>query len=246
MLTREKLATFGIEVVVVVVGILIAFQVEEWREDRQRSRDLDAALIRLAEETEANLRACELVIPILTNHARSVGAVVRTLNDGYLSDENIGMFNDGLTRVGYVTGTPYSETVAEEMIATGLLKDLKDTELRNHVATLPVRIAGARSWNSDPLGSLRAAVTEVTMAVNFQYHGELPEPKDIDVPDTSFEDGISVDYVLDELIANQALKNVFIEAADTHLDMWRNHRDVCRKFEEVQSSLTEMNRHSTR
>jgi hypothetical protein len=56
ILTREKLATYGIEVLVVVFGILIAFQVEEWREDRQRSRDLDAALIRLAEETAANLK----------------------------------------------------------------------------------------------------------------------------------------------------------------------------------------------
>jgi hypothetical protein len=59
ILTREKLATFGIEVVVVVFGILIAFQVEELREDRQRSRDRDAALIRLAEETAANLQHCE-------------------------------------------------------------------------------------------------------------------------------------------------------------------------------------------
>ena len=243
ILTKKKLATYGIEVLVVVIGILIAFQVDEWREDRHRSRDLDAALIRLAEETVANLRACELVGPILANHARSVVAVVRALNDSHLSDANIESFDAGLIRVGYVTGAPYSETVAEEMIATGLLKDLKNTELRNHVATLPVRIKGARNWDTDPLGSLRAAVTEVAKAVNFEYHGELPEPKDIDVPDTSFEDGISVDYVLEDLIANQTLKNVFIEAADTHLDMWRNHMDVCRKFEEIQSSLAEMNRH---
>jgi len=242
ILTKEKLATCGIEVLVVVFGILIAFQVDEWREDRQRSRDLDAALIRLAEETAANLHACELVVPILADHARSVVAVVRALNDGHLSDANIGSFDAGLIRVGYVTGAPYSETVAEEMIATGLLKDLKNTELRNRVAILPVRIDGARNWGTDPLGSLRAAVTEVAKAVDFEYHGELPEPKDIDVPDTSFEDGISVDYLLEELIANQTLKNVFIEAADTHLDMWRIHKDVCRKFQEIQSSLTEMNR----
>ena len=31
ILTREKLATYGIEVIVVVFGILIAFQVDEWR-----------------------------------------------------------------------------------------------------------------------------------------------------------------------------------------------------------------------
>jgi hypothetical protein len=242
-LTQKKLATYGIEVLVVVFGILIAFQVDEWREDRNRSRDLDAALNRLAEETVSNLRACEFVLPILANHARSVVAVVRALNDGHLSDANIELFDAGLIRVGYFTGAPYLETVAEEMIATGMLKDLENTELRNHIATLPVRIKGARNWDNDPMGSLRAAVAEVAKAVSFEYHGELPEPKDIDAPDTSFEDGISVDYVFEDLIANQMLKNVFVEAADTHLDMWRNHMDVCRKFEEIQSSLTEMNRH---
>ena len=243
ILTREKLATYGIEMLVVVFGILIAFQVEEWREDRQRSRDRDAALIRLAEETAANVRLCELVVPILADHAQWVLSVVRALNDGQLDDASIGSFDAGLIRVGYVTGAPYSETVAEEMIATGLLKDLEDADLRNRVAELPAWIDGARSWASDTRGSLRAAVAEVAKAVDFGYHGELPAPLESDLVDTRFEDGISVDYVFEELVANQTLENVFIEAADTHFDMWRNHRDVCRRFEDIQSSLSEMKGH---
>jgi len=242
ILTKEKLAIYGIEVLVVVFGILIAFQVDEWREDRQRSRDRNAALIRLAEETAANLQHCEKVIPVNADHAQSVLAVVRVLNDGRLSDADIESFDAGLIRVGYVTGAPYSETVAEEMIATGLLKDLENAELRNRVAELPVWIEGARSWDLDPRGSLRATVAEVAKAVDFEYHGKLQVPEDSDGPATGFEDGISVNYVLEELVANRTLKNVFIEAADTHLDMWRNHRNVCGKFEEIQSSLTEMNR----
>ena len=142
-----------------------------------------------------------------------------------------------------MTGTPYSETVAAEMIATGLLKDLENAELRNRIAALPVFIEGARSWESDPRGSLQAAVAEVARAVDFEYRGKLAAPEDIDGPATGFEDGISVDYAFEELVANRTLRNVFIEAADTHLDMWRNHRGVCRRFEEIQSLLTEMNRH---
>jgi hypothetical protein len=144
--------------------------------------------------------------------------------------------------VGYVTGAPYSDSVAEEMIATGLLKELESAELRNRVAELPVWIEGARSWDTDS-GSLRAAVAEVSNAVDFEYHGKFPALAESNGPDTGFEEGMTVDYVLEELIANRTLKNVFIEAADTHLDMWRNHREVCRKFEGIQTSLTRMNRH---
>jgi hypothetical protein len=242
ILTREKLATYGLEVLVVVVGILIAFQVDEWREDRQRSRDRDAALNRLIEETASNLRICELVVSVNANHARNVLTVVRALNEGRLSQADIESFEAGLIKVGYVTGGPYSATVAEEMIATGLLKELESAELRSRVAELPVWIEGARSWDVDN-GSLRAAVNEVAKAVDFEYHGELPAVAENKGPDTGFEDALSVDYVFEELIANRTLKNAFIDAADTHLDMWRNHKEVCRKFEEIQSSLTEMTRH---
>jgi hypothetical protein len=245
ILTKEKLATFGIEVIVVVLGILIAFQVDEWREDRQRGRDLDAALIRLAEETDANLQRCELVMPVHAHHAQSVLTVVRVLNDGNLNDADVALFDAGLIRVGYVTGAPYSDSVAEEMIATGLLKDLDNAELRNLVADLPVWIAGARSWDLDSRGSLQAAIVAVTKAVDFRYQGNLQTPEETDGPATGFEDGIRVNYVLEELVANRTLNNVFIEAADTHLDMWRNHNEVCGKFEEIRSSLNEMSRHQT-
>ena len=100
ILTKKKLATYGIEVLVVVFGILIAFQVDEWREDRQRNRDRDAALIRLAEETAANLRACELVVPVNAEHAQWVLAVVRALNAGHLSDASKESFDAGRIRVG--------------------------------------------------------------------------------------------------------------------------------------------------
>lgn len=243
ILTREKLVTYGIEVLVVVFGILIAFQVEEWREDRQRNRDRNAVLIRLADETAANLRACEVAVPVSTEHTRWVLAVVRALNDGHLPDENVESFDAGLIRVGYILGTPYSVTVAEEMIATGLLKDLEKAELRNQIVAQTVMIEGARSLADDTRGSLKAAVTEVAKAVDFEYHGEFPALTDRDGFNTHFEDGISVVYVLEELVANRILKNVLIEAADTHLDMWYHHRDLCRGFEEIQASLTEMNRH---
>jgi hypothetical protein len=197
ILTREKLTTYGFEVLVVVFGILIAFQVEEWRDDRQRSRDRDAAMIRLAEETAGNLQNCEKVIPVQADHARWVFSVVRALNDAHLSDENIESFDAGLTRVGYVTGAPYSESVAQEMIATGLLKELENPELRNLVAELPVWIRGARNWDLDSRGSIQAAVAEVAKAVDFEYHGELTAPEDSDGPATGFEAGIRVNYVLE-------------------------------------------------
>ena len=79
------------------------------------------------------------------------------------------------------------------------------------------------------------------LSAQAQLLHELTAPEDSDGPATGFEEGISVDYVFEELVANRTLKNFFIEAADTHLDIWRNHRDVCRRFEEIQVLLTDIN-----
>lgn len=58
---------------------------------------------------------------------------------------DIELFDAGLIKVGYVMGTPYPEKVAEEMIATGLLKNLRNAELA-------VWIEGAQSWDLDSRG----------------------------------------------------------------------------------------------
>ena len=56
---KKQMSLLAAEFVVVVLGILIAFQVEEWREGRQEAEEIRASLLRLAEETTANIALCE-------------------------------------------------------------------------------------------------------------------------------------------------------------------------------------------
>jgi hypothetical protein len=235
--TRDKLMTYAIEVVVVVIGILIAFQVEEWRDDRQLSRDRDAALTRLGEETAANLGICQRVVPRFADNARWVMALVKSLNDGVLAEADVASFEAGLIRVGYIQGSPYSVTVAEEMIATGLLKELDDANLRDRIGEMPVWVEDARAWHYDTRGSLRMAVAEVASAVTFGYQDQWPALDNEEFVEPNFEEGISVDYVFDDLVANNTLKNLLLEAADTHVDMWVHHRVLCERFGELKTSL---------
>ena len=56
LLSKKDLVKYFAEMLVVVFGILIAFQVDEWRQDVREQREIDAALVRLKEETASNLR----------------------------------------------------------------------------------------------------------------------------------------------------------------------------------------------
>ena len=58
LLSRQDFVKYLAEILVVVLGILIAFQVEGWRERRQLETDLELAIDRLADETQQNIVSC--------------------------------------------------------------------------------------------------------------------------------------------------------------------------------------------
>ena len=80
LLSRSRTILF--EILVIVIGILLAFQVEEWRENRAEQRDLQAALERLAQETDRNLDLCKYVLPRTRNNAEAMAVVWRSLHSG--------------------------------------------------------------------------------------------------------------------------------------------------------------------
>ena len=81
------------------------------------------------------------------------------------------------------------------------------------------------------------AVIEVAKAVEFEYQGQWPEFETMDVNDLDFEAGIAVKYDFEALLGNAVLKNVLLEAADTHLDMWVHQTVLCGRLEDIRSSL---------
>ena len=62
--SKKQLRVYLAELAIIVFGILIAFQVEEWRDERRNEQDMQASLQRLAEEIKQNLAICEARLPV--------------------------------------------------------------------------------------------------------------------------------------------------------------------------------------
>jgi hypothetical protein len=82
LLSSKDWTGYLVELIVVVPGILIAFQVDEWRDDLQIESNTRAALIRLRDETHANLKNCEDFVPRTSRLARNVQTVLKSLQIG--------------------------------------------------------------------------------------------------------------------------------------------------------------------
>jgi hypothetical protein len=241
-LSRKSLTKYFAEMVVVVLGILIAFQFEEWRQDFREQREIDAALARLKDEIRANLRFCETVSAYSLRQVRAVQTVLNSLQSGHLRESDRAQFEAGLVKIGWIAMPPYFSTVAEEMISTGLLKELDQAELRSVIARIPGSVASTNGRFTRQLEILDVARAELRKSVEFRFNGSIDDSLAAKVESgssTAFVDSIGVTYDFDTLANTIYLKNMAIDAASNQVENFAANQRLCQLFEDVDSQLND-------
>ncbi len=239
LLSRKDLIKYFSEMLVVVLGILIAFQVDEWRDGLQVERDRHAVLMRLKEETQTNLRECEQAVPFRAGLARKVQLVLESLQSGSLREIEIGDFDYGLTHIGFLPRNPYLSSVAEEMIATGLLKELADMDLQTNISSAQVQIDVFRRTIETQSRFLQPILDELARVVEYSYTGTSDLDELRTVAGGVFEGGIEVTYDFASLANNRYLRNLLVEATDGHIDLYVMDYYICDTIGEIDRHLTE-------
>lgn len=241
LLSKQDLIKYVAEVCVVVLGILIAFQVDEWRDGLQTERDRYAVLARLKEETQSNLTECELSVPFRARLAGSVQLALESVQSGSLRQADIGEFEYGLTHIAFLPRNPYLSSVAQEMIATGLLKELDNTALKASITRTQVQIETFREAVAAQGLFLQSTVDELARAVEYSYAGttDLDELRNFGALG-EFEDGVEVSYDLALLAENLYLRNLLIEATDGHIDLYVMDYQICATFNEIDAQLAKL------
>jgi hypothetical protein len=241
LLSKKDWTGYLVELFVVVLGILIAFQVDEWREGLQVERDRHAALIRLKEETQTNIRNCEIAIPLFLRLARSMQLVLTSIQSGRLREGDIDEFEYGLTHIGFLPGRPYLTSVADEMIATGLLKELNIAGLHTNIASAQIQSVQYRQNVATQSRFLQPIVHELARNVEYKYVGEIGLD-DLRNAETmgAFEDGIEVTYDFESLVNNRYLANLLVETADGYIDLYRMNYEFCARIDEINDALTKL------
>jgi hypothetical protein len=238
----------GAELVVVVLGILIAFQVEEWRDSRLAQSELEASLRRLAEETRQNLDRCGLAESRHSLDVADAELVFHSLRSGQLPPEKLVTFERGLA--GAVGLPPFrvSVTVADEMISTGMLKQIENEELRLSIASiqdLQVIVDGAYPARRDAIqdlgNELFAYVDMSPMEIDIDGVGDRAianlDPSVEVATKGSLEEGTAVAYDFASLSSNRRLVNLFYNALDSRVDQLGSIRILCESVQKIDALL---------
>jgi len=236
--SRKQLLIYAGELVVIIAGILVAFQVEEWRDSRQQDQDMTASLQRLVEETQANLGFCERILKGQRRAARGLEQTFLSLRTGVLRDQDVELFESGLRFAAQLPSWTLLTTVADEMISTGLLREIDDSDLRQLIARLVIT-----QRNTD-VGYLsrRASVRDFSNEMSGYVDVEFIDPSSVfdgegDIS-RSLEYETQVLYDFEEMAEDKRLKNLLYEAFDAHVDHLVATQRLCGFVAEIDDRLS--------
>jgi len=123
------------EIVLVVIGILIALQINNWNENKKLFNKTQTYLNALNTEIETNIS--NLNIYIETTHSDIVESATTLAN---LHSEEAVRFNDSLLRLTLETRPIYKSLMVnstfDDLINSGVLENLNNTDLKNKILTI--------------------------------------------------------------------------------------------------------------
>lgn len=138
LVTENKLNKYLLyaigEIVLVVIGILIALQVNNWNEDRKISRQEQDSLKRLHDESEdivAYLAKSVAFYNELINAAEQSAEALNNKSMGALSEE---AFAYGIYGTAYYEAIAPPKNVFEELNGTGKVQNIKSTSVRKSIS----------------------------------------------------------------------------------------------------------------
>ncbi len=241
MFSKQQWSFLAAELAVVVLGILIAFQVEEWREERVEQREIDAALVRLKDETRGNLSTCEYSVRMAERQARLAQVVLESLQAGGLAESDRADFEAGLVKLHWLVYPPFRQTVAQEMLSTGLLKSVKQQDLRAIIAWLPNYYDGVQvAFQQQRTNALRPK-ERVEELVTLRYNGSFDHSMEMEAQEAAtqtFENATSVFYDFDQLAADTNFVNLVVRASSNQIWNFGTNTRLCTLFADVDSMLT--------
>ncbi len=134
----------GIEIAIVTIGVLLAFQVQQWGEARQRAKEERQFLERLYFEYQRGVDELRRV-------NRTHEQVMRDFRSAFAARDNPAQLKRYSQQVsfgcggGYIRTTPFNDTIFTELLSSGRLDVVADPRLRDQIRDL----AGAQASMKD-------------------------------------------------------------------------------------------------
>jgi len=233
-LRNENWTALVIELIVVVLGIFIGFQVDRWYEDQRELKAEAIYLERMHFDIQAMLDDAEVAGQFGQDRLDSMIHVYRSLQGSEIIDGDAEQFEYGLGAVAFLPSLSKVDTTYLEMLQNGSFARLGNVELKRTI----VELYQSYEMMSQQLPYYRGFASSfealLTKMADYRFApfdtGKLPE---------NFSDHpISVQFDFAELAANREVRNGFYMMVDTHNDWVEMHKRIVKQLEKADRLLS--------
>lgn len=192
---KQEWTAIFLDFVIVVAGILIAFQITEWngaRRDRALEREyLERLYVDLQETFAARARRASWDETRLSQQ----GLVLRSLRDGALKETDREAFENGLALFGFGGSFDVQWATVEEMRSSGAMSLIRDVSLRSRILRFDADLKRRQDISENFFGSIYAHRQQ--LGDRYGVIGFSGETRDVEL-----------DYDFEALAANPAVFNI--------------------------------------
>ena len=154
-----------LEILIVVVGIFIGLQVNEWNEDRKAKGEEVAYLERIIDDFEISIHGTNDNIEFQERHAERATIVLDALKSCDVPGEAQLDFVNGIYHLGKISPVEFARTTLDELRSTGRFTVLRDAELRRHISQMMQDYEDHLAYIDDVQGRLAPQINYVDSQV---------------------------------------------------------------------------------
>lgn len=208
------------EVLVVTLGVLLAFEIEQWAQERQRAAEERQFLERLHFDYG---RAAQEMRTVIGHHDQVIRHF-RQAFDARHDPKRLQGYSvlTGSCRAGYLGTAPFSDTVFQELISAGKLDRIRDPQLRGKIRNLTT----TQAWLKDRADGGREVTRDSSPALmKYLQYGILPDGRS------------NCRMLWPELFADPAAVTAAVRTYRMHELVGAGRRDLLRETERVRGDI---------
>jgi len=157
-------------VMIVVVGIFIGLQVDDWNENRKERDEENSYVIRLLGDVERSLVDLKIDMDGTDSKIADASRALSLMRSGGVTEMNRKQFSSDFTRSYAWYGISYHTDTMDELVATGKLELIRNQKIREGLAQFRLQLKNREASQED--------ITDMMKSVYIKLADNLAKSED--------------------------------------------------------------------
>jgi hypothetical protein len=225
---RQDWFTVFVETMIVVLGVFLALQVNNWNEGRKDKALETAYLERIYFDMVRSIEGAERDTPWIEERLRTQEAVLKSLRSGTLADDDKKDFERGLLFFGYIQQPDRNWQTVRELESSGRMSIIRDAGLRELIGRLEEEFEGRSQRN------------RLNREKREDYKERIADRWEVVDSDFRVGGDQTINYEFDALVRDRQFLNILSHMHQiTRLLIWDKERDLA-GYRELRDAVVEV------